>query len=134
MKTLFLLLCPLVLLYSDSERPQQPANGITPEYASTETTASTDSSLRDRVREIITPKCGSCHTSTLPTAKPKALKIFDLVRADWPSTMSARQLVAFNNRLNSLEKLEKEIIEKFVAVESTLREQANHPSTSNERQ
>jgi hypothetical protein len=79
------------------------------------------SSLRSEVRELIRPKCGSCHTSTLESANPKACSIFDLAKDNWPSTMSVRQLGRFQNRLNSLPDSLKREVAEFVKRELTLR-------------
>jgi hypothetical protein len=54
--------------------------------------------LRAEVREVIRPSCGSCHTSSLPTAKPKAVAVFDLTRDDWSSSMTSEQLKSFAAR------------------------------------
>ncbi len=80
--------------------------------------------LRSEVREIIRPKCGSCHTSSLPTAKPKALTIFDVKRDDWPTTISERQFKAFKGRLNDMSDSLKHEIDVFVKGEIALRRAA----------
>ena len=41
---------------------------------------------------IIDRYCGSCHRRSLPTAKPKALAVFDLSDASWTARMSEAQL------------------------------------------
>lgn len=46
----------------------------------------------DKIKEWINPECGSCHTSTLPTADPKAIRVFDLKYWDWMSRMNQMQL------------------------------------------
>jgi hypothetical protein len=78
-------------------------------------------SLRDEVREIIRPRCGSCHTSTLPTAKPKAVAVFDLARDDWPRTMSVARLGKFEGRLSSLDDSLKSLVKQFVRDETARR-------------
>ena len=70
--------------------------------------------LSNDVREIIRPRCGSCHTSTLSTAKPKAVKVFDLAQENWAGTMSSQQLDKFLSRLNSLPESERSKVSKFV--------------------
>jgi hypothetical protein len=58
--------------------------------------------LRGEVRKILLDRpCKECHLGTLITAKPKALKVFDLQREDWPSTMQDRQFAALRGRLSS---------------------------------
>lgn len=47
---------------------------------------------QDKIKEWIRADCGSCHTSTLPTANKKALQVFDLKFTDWMSRMNQKQL------------------------------------------
>ena len=74
-------------------------------------------SLRNEVREMIRPQCGSCHTSTLPTAKQKAVAVFDLAKEDWPTTISEKRFEAFKRRLSSLDNSQKEKVDRFVQEE-----------------
>jgi mono/diheme cytochrome c family protein len=55
--------------------------------------------LRDRTREAVRPHCGECHTSSLATAKPGALAIFDLDQPDWGAAMSREQLETFSRSI-----------------------------------
>jgi len=48
--------------------------------------------LEAPVRAIISEKCGSCHDGALSSAKPAALKVFDLREADWTARMTDDQL------------------------------------------
>lgn len=58
--------------------------------------------MQTKIKEWIRADCGSCHTSGLPTAKEKALRVFDLKFTDWMSRMNERQLEkAFTSRLGS---------------------------------
>ena len=77
--------------------------------------------LKDEVREIIRPDCGKCHTSSLPTAKPKAVQVFDLDKPEWASTMSVHQLEKFGNRLNGLSDTLKSKVMEFVGTEMARR-------------
>jgi hypothetical protein len=52
----------------------------------------------EKVRELAKPSCGACHRSSLPTAKPNAVAVFDLDRSEWYATMSDHQLDAFRQR------------------------------------
>ena len=56
-------------------------------------------SLADQAREIIRSSCGTCHTTSSPQAKPKALAIYDLDQPDWGATMSRAQLDSFARRV-----------------------------------
>ena len=73
--------------------------------------------LRNEVRELIRPECGSCHTSTLSTAKPGAVEVFDLVNDDWSATMSGEELNSFRKRLRKLDDSSRTKVEKLVIGE-----------------
>lgn len=46
--------------------------------------------------------CGTCHQSSLPTAKPAALAIYNLDRDDWATMLTAERLRnGFPRRLNA---------------------------------
>jgi DNA-binding beta-propeller fold protein YncE len=55
--------------------------------------------LEASVRAIIHEHCGSCHDGALSTAKPAALKIFDLRERDWTARMSDDQLTTVVGRV-----------------------------------
>ncbi len=55
--------------------------------------------LLDRTREIVRPHCGECHTSSLPTAKPDAVAVFDFEREDWGAAMDVGQLGRFRRSI-----------------------------------
>ena len=77
-----------------AELPVAAAAAPEPAYAKR-----TDASLADQAREIIRSSCGTCHTTSLPTANPKALAIYDLDQPDWGATMSRAQLDSFSQRV-----------------------------------
>jgi hypothetical protein len=41
--------------------------------------------VRDDAHRVMSARCGECHESHRPTAKPRALAIFDLDHPDWPT-------------------------------------------------
>jgi hypothetical protein len=55
------------------------------------------------MREILVEPCGSCHRSTLPTAKHGALAVFDLDEAIWDRKLSAEQIDSLAHRARALE-------------------------------
>ena len=85
--------------------------------------------LRKEVREIIRPSCGSCHTSTLPTAKPKAVAVFDLKSDDWSAGMTAAQLKGFEKRLDKFSESEKVKIGKLLSEETRNETGSGSPKT-----
>ena len=55
--------------------------------------------LMDATREIVRPHCGLCHVPSSPEAKPGALAVFDLERADWGAAMDRGQLAVFHRSI-----------------------------------
>jgi hypothetical protein len=45
--------------------------------------------IRDAAHRVMSARCGECHESHRPTAKPAALAVFDLDQPDWPSRFDA---------------------------------------------
>src|SRR5262249_40422192 len=60
----------------------------------------TPEKLQSVVRELIEQPGGSCHNSDRQTAKPAALKVFDLQEDDWTARMSNDQLKKVIGRAN----------------------------------
>jgi mono/diheme cytochrome c family protein len=79
--------------------------------------------LRERMRSVITPTCGSCHRATLPTAKPAAIAIYNLDAPDWSATLTAAQLEGgFARRLErALDDEGRALMRRFVVQEVALR-------------
>ena len=79
--------------------------------------------LRERMRAIAKTHCGTCHQSTLATAKPAALAIHDLDSPEWPATLTRAQLEGgFTRRLNArLDDEGKSLLRAFVAEEAARR-------------
>jgi hypothetical protein len=55
--------------------------------------------LREQVRALARPDCGSCHSGVSASAKPAALAVFDLEAEDWAASMTRPQLDAFLSRI-----------------------------------
>lgn len=50
---------------------------------------------------VLTANCGQCHQSTLPTANPKALVIFDLDKKPWYTSVSDKHLESISRRIST---------------------------------
>jgi len=61
------------------------------------------SALEPAVRKLVEDHCGRCHNSTHETAKPAALKVFDLKEDNWTASMSDEQLPKVNGRFASVD-------------------------------
>jgi hypothetical protein len=79
----------------------------TPEIAPSTTAAPAVASADPReatrraAHDVLAQHCGECHESHRPTAKPKALAIFDLDKPDWPSRFDDHKYKAALMRLAS---------------------------------
>ena len=79
--------------------------------------------VREQVRSFARTHCGTCHTASLPTALPGALRIYNLDAAEWSSTLTAAQLRnGFPRRLNrQLDDAGKKVLRTFIEGELALR-------------
>ena len=59
--------------------------------------------LEPAVRKLVEDHCGRCHNSTRETAKPAALKVFDLKEDNWTASMSDEQLPKVNGRFATVD-------------------------------
>ena len=48
--------------------------------------------LRESAREVLKTSCGRCHDRAKPSAKPAALRIFDLAELDWSARVTDLQM------------------------------------------
>lgn len=75
----------------------------TPAVATPATSAVAAADPREATRraahDVLAQHCGECHESHRPTAKPKALAIFDLDQPDWPSRFDEHK---YNSALKRL--------------------------------
>ena len=55
------------------------------------------------VRKLVEERCGRCHNSTRETAKPAALKVFDLKEDNWTASISDEQLPKVNGRFENVD-------------------------------
>ena len=55
---------------------------------------------RDDARLVLERFCGECHIGTLPTAKPRAISVFDLSEMEWAARMSPLQWKSALDRLD----------------------------------
>lgn len=78
---------------------------------------------RDQVRGYARTHCGTCHMASLPTARPRALAIYNLDAEAWSSTLTAAQLRnGFPRRLNGrLDDEGKRQLRTFIEGELALR-------------
>src|SRR5687767_10167171 len=74
---------------------------------------------REAARAVLATWCGKCHDGTRDTAKPEALKVFDLIQPDFSRAMSEAQLRKAEQRLAGTEAdaAMREVLARFVAAE-----------------
>lgn len=86
--------------------------------------------LRDAAREALKPGCGQCHDSRLRTAKPAALKHFDLREADWSGRLTTEQLGHLASRFDSFQVTpsQRSIIQTYLDAEKARRTSTSPPA------
>jgi hypothetical protein len=80
--------------------------------------------LEAGVRELIEKNCGSCHDGALSTAKPAALKVFDLQEENWTRRMSDEQLKKVTGRTRGLDLPENQKQQVVDFIQLKLKERA----------
>lgn len=82
--------------------------------------------LRDGAREILKANCGTCHDGALSTAKPAALKVFDLKEREWAAAMSDQQLGRIIGRFQSfgVPRRDRKRVKAFIDAELARRAQS----------
>ena len=55
---------------------------------------------RRAAHDVLAEHCGECHEGHRPTAKPKALAIFDLDQPDWPARFDDHKYKSALGRLS----------------------------------
>lgn len=55
------------------------------------------------VRQLVEKHCGSCHDGAQDTAKPAALRVFDLREESWTARMSTEQLKKVIGRTRNIQ-------------------------------
>ncbi|HEY8209665.1 MAG TPA: hypothetical protein VIG99_19395 [Myxococcaceae bacterium] len=100
-----------------------PATAGAPPFGSRE-------ELKGQVRELLLAhSCRECHLGYLKTAVPKALKVFDLAKEDWSSTMTDRQFRPLRGRLSEqATAAELDTVDHFIQAELAAR--AGGPTSS----
>ena len=79
-----------LLLWLDGVGSPAPGPATSPSRSLTE--------LRDQARQVLEGSCGRCHDGTRSTAKPAALRIFDLHQPEWAASMSNEQMNHMSGR------------------------------------
>ena len=62
-------------------------------------------------------RCDQCHDSSVSADNSRALAVYDLVEADWPSRMTEAQLPKLLTRLKGALAADQKIVRDFVAAE-----------------
>lgn len=69
---------------------------VRPEIVENTQTSNGETTIR-----VLTENCGNCHRSTLPTANPKALAIFDLDKNSWYESVTDQHLENISRRIST---------------------------------
>ena len=81
------------------------------------------------MREILIQACGTCHLSTLDTAKPRALAVFDLKEQSWYGRMTEDQFRGLDHRVQAskIDVWDKKLVGLFVRCQLENRCEASPP-------
>lgn len=72
----------------------------------------------EKTLTVLKENCGKCHQSTLPTAKPKALAIFDLDKKLWHESVSEKHLESISERIGKKSEIsssDRTTVQEFLA-------------------
>jgi hypothetical protein len=78
---------------------------------------------REAAREALRPTCGRCHDGAQPTARPAALRVFDLRDTDWSARITDVQMDHIEGRFEGfhLPEADRVIVRRFLEVERARR-------------
>jgi hypothetical protein len=62
-------------------------------------------------------RCDQCHDSSVSSENARALAVYDLVDADWPSQLTQAQLPKLLTRLKGAPAADRKIVREFIAAE-----------------
>jgi hypothetical protein len=79
--------------------------------------------LREPAREALKASCGRCHDHALPTARPQALRIFDLAEPEWSARLTGAQMDHMVARFESFRMPESDrvAVQRFLDAERARR-------------
>jgi len=82
--------------------------------------------LKEDAREALRPSCGRCHDHGQPTARPAALRIFDLQEADWSARVTDEQMDHMVGRFESFKmpQADRVTVQRFLDAERARRASA----------
>jgi hypothetical protein len=84
-----------------SEEPRRVPESRAPVTVAVKPRAAADprEATRHAAHDVLAEHCGECHEGHRPTAKPKALAVFDLDKPDWPARFDDHRYQAALMRL-----------------------------------
>jgi hypothetical protein len=87
------------------------------------------SRLRESARKALGASCGRCHDSTRPTARPAALRIFDLQERDWSARVTDQQMDHMVDRFASfrMPQADRVAVSRFLDAERARRAALDPP-------
>jgi hypothetical protein len=73
---------------------------------------------RAQARAVLkSARCDRCHDSSVSSENARALAVYDLVEADWPSRMTEKQLPKLLTRLKGAPPADQKTVREFIAAE-----------------
>jgi hypothetical protein len=109
---------------SQTDQPLRNVESIQPVSMAPLVGGPSGATLRERMRELAKPSCGTCHQSTRPTSRAAALAIFDLdAPGEWSAPLTVARLEGgFKRRLQGqFQGEDRDIFLKFIDQEVATR-------------
>ena len=69
----------------------------------------------EQTRKVLVEHCGVCHVGTLPSARPAALRIYDLSEQAWDARLKPENYPGISRRVNrQASDAQKAVVEKYL--------------------
>jgi mono/diheme cytochrome c family protein len=108
-----------------STTPSATATAVADDHAPVVAAVDPREATRHAAHDVLAEHCGECHESHRPTAKPKALAVFDLDKPDWPSRFDEHK---FNSALKRLAGKSDAARDAFIAFRDAELKAADKPN------
>jgi len=93
---------PVAIAHADTTVAAEPRDTtVAADPRDTIVAADPRDATRRAAHDVLAEHCGECHEGHRPTAKPKALAVFDLDQPDWPMRFDEHRYQSALRRLTS---------------------------------
>jgi hypothetical protein len=115
-RTLVILLLPIAALLGCAGGPKSPSTAAV--VPSEPARRPVGNPWAESTREVLIEHCGDCHLGTRPSARARALAVYDLARTPWQARLKPQNYEGLLRRVNARAKDEqKQLVAQFVRCE-----------------